>query len=152
VAAVAAVVFAAGLIAVVLAANGVRGGDGGTGDFGSADADELVRLQERDGVPALFPDPVGGRQPIFVWHTGGEPDEGWIAYDAQVDGCPLELDREESVLRECDGDEHPFTGDDLPAYEVMVEDGRVVVDLDGDDGTTTTTATTVVESGDVPGD
>ena len=127
----AVVVLALGVIAVVLVANGARtGGDGGS--FDSADAEELVRLQERDGVPALFPDPVGGRQPIFVWHEGDDPDTGWIAYDALVGGEPLELDVEGEVLRAPDGAEFPFTGAGLPQYEVEVVDGRLVIDLTGD--------------------
>jgi hypothetical protein len=127
----AVVVLALGVIAVVLVANSARtGSDGGT--FDSAEAAELVRLQERDGVPALFADPVGGRQPIFVWHEGDDPAEGWVAYAAQVDGEPLELDRDEGVLRAADGTEFPFTGEGLPQYDVEVVDGRVSIDLTGD--------------------
>jgi hypothetical protein len=127
----AVVVLALGVIAVVLVANGARtGGDGGS--FEGAGAEELMRLQARDGVPALFPDPVGGRQPIFVWHEGDDPDTGWIAYDALVDGEPLELDVEHQVLRAPDGTEFPFTGEGLPQYDVEVVDGRLSIDLAGD--------------------
>jgi hypothetical protein len=129
----AAVVFAAGLLAIVLVASGAGGG-GGAGNFESAEVEELARLQERDGVPALFPDPVGGRQPIFVWHEGDDVNDGWIAFDAQVDGQPLELDREDEVLRAPDGREFPFDGEGLPQYETRVDDGRLVVELGGDDG------------------
>jgi hypothetical protein len=127
----AVVVLALGVIAVVLVANGARTGSDG-GSFDSADAEELVRLQERDGVPALFPDPVGGRQPIFVWHEGDDPETGWIAYDALIDGEPLELDVDGEVLRAPDGTEFPFTGEGLPQYDVEVVDGRLVIDLAGD--------------------
>jgi hypothetical protein len=135
----AAIVFAAGLLAIVLVANGTGGGGGGS--FDAADAEELVRLQARDGVPALFPDPVGGRQPIFVWHEGNDPDEGWVAYDAQIDGEPLVLDRDAGVLRAEDGTEYPFTGEGLPSYDVEVVDGRLSIDLagEGDDEPVTTT-------------
>jgi hypothetical protein len=132
--ALAALVFAAGLLAVVLVANGTStGGSGGT--FDQAGVQELLRLQDRDGVPALFPDPVGGRQPIFVWHEGDDPNEGWLAYDALVEGEPLELDVEDEVLRAGDGTEYPFTGDGLPQYETEVVDGRLEVQLveDADD-------------------
>lgn len=128
----AAIVFGLGLIAVVLVANIARTGSEG-GSFEGADVEELIRLQERDGVPALFPDPVGGRQPIFVWHVGQDPDEGWTAYDAQVAGSPLELDVEDEVLRADDGTEYPFTGEGLPSYEVEVIDGRLSIDLIGDE-------------------
>jgi hypothetical protein len=127
----AAVVLGLGLLAIVLVANGARTGSDG-GSFDSAGAEELIRLQERDGVPALFPDPVGGRQPIFVWHEGDDPTEGWIAYDALVDGEPLELDVDDEVLRAPDGTEYPFTGEGLPQYDVEVVDGRLSIDLAGD--------------------
>lgn len=134
----AALVFAAGLIAVVLVANGSGGGSRG-GSFDAVDAEELLRLQRRDDVPALFPDPVGGRQPIFVWHVDDDlpADDGWVAYDAQVDGRPLELDREEGVLRDEDGTEYPFDGAGLPHYDVEVVDGRLRIALAGDGSTTT---------------
>jgi hypothetical protein len=128
----AAIVFALGLIALVLVANGARNGSGG-GSFDSASATELIRLQERDGVPALFPDPVGGRQPIFVWHEGDDPETGWVAYDALVDGEPVTIDLDELVLRGPDGTEFPFTGEGLPQYDVEVVDGRLVVALQPDD-------------------
>ena len=144
----AAIVLAVGLIIVVLAANDTSGGSGG-GSFDSAGAEELIRLQERDGVPALFPDPVGGRQPIFVWHEGDDPETGWVAYDALVDGEPLQLDVEDNVLRAADGTEYPFTGEGLLQYDVEVRDGRLAIDLDGDDSETTTTepSTTTTRSG-----
>lgn len=126
--ALAALVFAIGLLAVVLVANGTTTGSSG-GTFDQAGVEELIRLQERDGVPALFPDPVGGRQPIFVWHDGEDPNEGWIAYDALVDGEPLEIDVDEGVLRADDGTEYPFDGEGLPQYETEVVDGRLSVEL-----------------------
>ena len=128
----AAIVLALGLIAVVLVANGTRN-DPGQGSFDSADATELIRLQERDGVPALFPDPVGGRQPIFVWHEGDDPNDGWVAYDALIDGEPIAIDLDEMVLRGPDGTEFPFTGEGLPQYDVEVVDGKLVVALQPDD-------------------
>ena len=128
-----ALVFALVLLALVLIANDQQTGSTG-GTFDQADVGELIRLQERDGVPALFPDPVGGRQPIFVWHEGDDPDEGWVAYDAQVDGDPLDLDVEEGVLRAEDGTEYPFTGEGLPQYDVEVVDGRLAIELVEDDG------------------
>ena len=128
----AVIVLALGVIGIVLVANGTTSGSGG-GTFDSASAEELLRLQGRDGVPALFPDPVGGRQPIFVWNTGDDPEEGWVAYDALVDGEPLELDREDEVLRAPDGTEFPFDGEGLPQYDVEVVDGRLEIDLAGDD-------------------
>ena len=123
-----ALAFALVMVVLVVVLNGQRTGSSG-GTFDQAGVDELVRLQARDEVPALFPDPVGGRQPIFVWHEGGDPSDGWLAYDAQVDGEPLELDVEDEVLRAADGTEYPFTGEGLPQYDTEVVDGRLEVDL-----------------------
>lgn len=129
----AVIVLAAGLIAVVLVANGARSSDSGGGVFDSVDAEELLRLQQRDDAPALFPDPVGGRQPVFVWNTGDDPAEGWVAYDALYRGEPIQIDRDEGVLRaDADGTEFPFDGEGLPHYEVEVVDGRLEIDLAGD--------------------
>jgi len=134
----AAVVLGLGLVAIVLVANDARTGNGG-GTFDSASVEALIRLQERDDVPALFPDPVGGRQPIFVWHEGDDSDDGWVAYDALLDGEPLILDVDGGVLRAPDGTEFPFTGEGLRQYEVEVIDGSLSVDLSGDDDPVTTT-------------
>jgi hypothetical protein len=133
--AVAALVFAAGLLAVVLVANDTSTGTSG-GIFDQAGVEELIRLQEEGGdAPVLFPDPVGGRQPIYVFHTGGDPEEGWVAYDALVDGCPFEDVREtgDQLVDSCTGDTYPFTGEGLPQYEVEVVDGRLAVQLVEDD-------------------
>jgi hypothetical protein len=151
--ALAALVFAVGLLAVVLVANGTTvGGSGGT--FDQAGVRELIRLQEEGGdVPVLFPDPVGGRQPIYVFHTGDDPERGWVAYDALVDGCPFEDVREtgDELVDSCTGETYPFTGEGLPQYDVAVVDGRLAVELveddadadaDADADETTTTART----------
>ena len=120
--------FAVVLVVLVVVLNGQRTGSSG-GTFDQAGVEELLRLQARDGVPALFPDPVGGRQPIFVWHEGDDPSDGWLAYDALVDGEPLELDVDDEVLRATDGTEYPFTGEGLPQYDTEVVDGRLEVEL-----------------------
>lgn len=134
--ALAALVFAVGLLAVVLVANGTTTGTSG-GTFDQAGVTELIRLQEDGGgVPVLFPDPVGGRQPIYVFHTGNDPEAGWTAYDALVDGCPFEDVREtgDELVDSCTGDTYPFTGEGLPQYDVEVVDGRLAVELvEGDD-------------------
>ena len=133
--ALAALVFAVGLLAVVLVANGTTTGTSG-GTFDQAGVRELIRLQEEGGdVPVLFPDPVGGRQPIYVFHTGTDPDEGWVAYDALLDGCPFEDVREtgEELVSSCTGEAFPFTGEGLPQYDVEVVEGRLSVELVEDD-------------------
>lgn len=139
----AAIVFAAGLLAIVLVANGTGGGSGG-GSFDSLEVETLLDRQERDGVPTCFNDPISGNRPICVFHTGGSDDEGWVAYDAQVDGCGFEaLSPEATALVDsCTGRSYPFSGEGLPQYETSVDDGRLVIALTDDDPTTTIEPTT----------
>ena len=149
VAAALAVVAAAVLLVLVVLFLNSRGTSSGDGRFSDLLVQDLLDRQERDGVPTCFNDPIDGRRPICVFHTGEDPDTGWVAYDAQVDGCALEYRDAEQHTDSCTGETYPFTGEGLPQYLVEVDDGRLVVDLDGEDPTTTTT---VVESGDVPED
>ena len=73
----------------------------------------------------------GGRQPIYVFHSGNDPESGWVAYDALVDGCPFEDVREtgDELVDSCTGEAYPFTGEGLPQYDVEVVDGRLAVEL-----------------------
>jgi hypothetical protein len=130
--AVAGLVAAVGLAAVILVATNAGGGSSGDGEFGELRVGALLDRQERDGVPSCFDDPATGDRPICVYHVGGEDDEGWVAYDAQVNGCAferLEPDATE-LVDSCTGRSYPFSGDGLPQYEVTVEgDDRLVIDL-----------------------
>lgn len=147
-AALAVVVGAVLLIALVLFLNS-RGTSSGDGVFAGLHADDLIERQARDGVPTCVDDPVDGLRPICVFHTGDDPDAGWVAYDAQVDGCAFEplFPQATELVDSCTGATYPFTGDGLPQYDVTVDDGRLAIDLDGADPTTTSS---VVVSGDAP--
>jgi hypothetical protein len=143
------------LVAVVLFLNS-RGTSSGDGTFGGLHVETLLDRQAADGVPFCVDDPVDGLRPICVFHTGSDPESGWVAYDAQVDGCafePLFPDATE-LVDSCTGEAYAFTGEGLAQYDVSVEDERLAIDLDGAGDTTTTTGPatddTVVESGDVP--
>ena len=142
-----AVAVGAVLLVVVVVFLNSRGTSSGDGQFSDLVVDDLLDRQERDGVPTCFNDPVDGRRPICVFHTGTDPDAGWVAYDAQVNGCALEYQDAEELTDSCTADTYPFTGAGLPQYDTTVDDGRLVIDLDGADEETTTT---VVESGEVP--
>ena len=144
-AALAVVVGAVLLVALVVFLNS-RGTSSGDGRFSDLLVADLLERQERDGVPTCFNDPVEGLRPICAFHTGTDPETGWVAYDAQVDGCALEYRDAEELTDSCTGDTYPFTGEGLPQYATSVDDGRLVIDLDGADETTTT----VVETGNVP--
>jgi hypothetical protein len=135
-AALAVVLGAVLLVLLVLFLNS-RGTSSGDGEFSDLAADDLLRRQDADGVPTCFDDPISGNRPICVFHTGSDPDEGWVAYDAQVDGCafaPLSPQAEE-LVDSCTGETYPFSGEGLHQYGVTVdEDGRLVIDLDGPGG------------------
>lgn len=130
--AAAAVVLATGLIALALVINGSRrGGDGES--FDALQVATLLRLQERDGVPTCLDDPTTGNRPICVFHLDGPDDEGWVAYDAQVDGCGFEalFEGATELVDGCTGETYPFSGEGLTQYDVAVEEGRLVIDLVG---------------------
>ena len=132
----AGLVAAVGLAAVILVATNTDGGSSGDGEFGELRVDTLLDRQDLDGVPTCVNDPASGDRPICVWHLGGPDDEGWVAYDAQVDGCAFERLSPESteLVDSCTGETYPFTGEGLPQYEVRVEDDdRLVIDLGTDD-------------------
>jgi hypothetical protein len=149
-AAAAVVVLGAVLLVLVVLFLNSRASTSGDGQF-VLSAQDLFDRQQQDSVPTCFNDPVNGNRPICVFHTGGDVDEGWVGYDAQVDGCAFETlaPGAEQLVVACTGETFPFTGEGLRQYDVTVDDdGRLVIDLDGPDETTTTT---VAESGEVPG-
>jgi len=147
--AAAVVVLGAVLLVLVVLFLNSRDSTSGDGQF-ALSAEDLFERQQEDGVPTCFNDPINGNRPICVFHTGGDLDEGWVGYDAQVDGCAFEALRPgaEELVVACTGETFPFTGEGLRQYDVSVDDGgRLVIDLDGPDETTTTT---IIETGDRP--
>jgi hypothetical protein len=145
------VVAAAALIVTLVVVLNRLGTSSGDGEF-VIQVETLLDAGAGD-VPACFNDPIGGTRPICIFHAGDEPDSGWLAYDAQVDGCafePLTPDAT-ALVNSCTGEAYPFTGEGVPQYETKVDDGELVVDLTGDEGEDDgDTTTTVRESGEVP--
>jgi len=99
------------------------------------------RIAEDDGIPLLFQDLVQGDRNLFVNHVGDVPEEGWVAFgafDPDDPDCAIEIDREAvTLVSACDDRSFPLDGEGLRAYPVTVEDGKVFVDLNADDTTTT---------------
>ncbi|CAN5287536.1 hypothetical protein BH18ACT4_BH18ACT4_04320 [soil metagenome] len=149
--AAAAAAAAVGLLVISLSGekNEVSFG-GGDAEFVVGDAEARARAIDRDRTPLLFQDPARFERPIFVQHLGDDPDDGWVAFDAQVGGCALEWDRSAQRFVDCDGRRYPADGEGLDRYQTRVDDGEVVVDLDPDDETTTTgqPTTTILRTGD----
>ena len=104
------------------------------------------RIADDGGLPALYPDLVNRDRPIFVQHLGGDPDIGWVAFgafDPDDPSCIVEIDREaKTLVNACDrAITYPLSGDGLRFYQTTVEDGHVIVDINGASTTATTAAT-----------
>lgn len=152
---IAAVVAAAAIGFLIFALSGESeevtfGPSGATFEVG--DARSLSAAIERDRTPLLFQDPANFERPIWVQHTRDEPEQGWLAFDAQVGGCALRWELDDQRFVGCDGERFPADGEGLTQYEATVTDGDVIVDLDPDDDddderTTTAPTTTILQTG-----
>lgn len=126
------------------------------------DAGNAVRLSKQTGAdgPVLFPDVSGRgqRRPIYVNHFGDDAEIRWVAFPARLDdapdGCFLFWNAASEVFEErlepesgsikpgekCSDTTFPANGEGLHQYTWTVgEDGRLVIDIRGDEETTTTT-------------
>ena len=111
-------------------------------------ADSNAAAIAKDG-PISFPDPLEGSRAIFVQHLGGDPNAGWVAFDAAVNGtCVLTWHQDTKDFTDCNGVRYPADGGPLHHYPTSVEKGQVFVDLNPDaTSTTSTTGTTIHISG-----
>lgn len=133
--------------------------DVGLGDqtFQGGSAERLAEEIDDRG-PILYADVSGAKErDLILQHLGDDVETGWFAFRAQ----PRDKDREcvwewqadeEQFRAACDPDlTAPADGEGLERYPVEVVDGKLDVDLNfADRPTTTSTTTTVIESGDVP--
>lgn len=87
-------------------------------------------------APIIFGDVAGGGRPIILTHTGDDPLEGWTAIavilPGKPDDCAVEWDPDEEVFVDCDGDIFATEGEGLTTYPVVVEDGRLYVDINAE--------------------
>lgn len=105
----------------------------GDDTFDAGDPAEMSRVIARDG-PILYADAAGGRRDIWLQHLGANSTDGWYAFDAHRPGagrnCTLEWQPAAAVFADpCDGTIVEAHGEGLPAYEVRITDGSLVVDL-----------------------
>ena len=145
-----------GLRAVVIAAVGVIGGMALVFLVASSGSDDESGLQFRLGDdefkagvaslqaeeivengPITYPDPADFDQPIWVQHLGEDPERGWYAFDAVVNGDCIanwEADQEEFV--DCNGVSYLADGTGLRQFTVRIEGGELRIDLSTElDGT-----------------
>lgn len=106
--------------------------------FEVGNAERLAERLSEDREPLLFKDPLsrGPGRELYVHHTGGDPEKGWIAVEAYAPGDPHEIrcllrwDRaEQEFVSPCSGRRFRADADDLVHHPVEVDDGTVKVDL-----------------------
>lgn len=105
----------------------------GDDTFEAGDPTEMSRVIARDG-PILYADAAGGNRDIWLQHVGNSPTQGWYAFDAHRPGtgrdCTLQWQQAAAVFSDpCDGSVVEAHGEGLPSYDVRIEDGELIVDL-----------------------
>ena len=121
--------------------------------FSGAQADDMAEdIAERG--PFLVADASpGGDRDIVLQHLGDDVEAGWVAIAARPPDVPrncaiqwqtddqvfLLLDEDGAVSDDCDGAEYPADGSGLETFPVTVEDGKLDVDLNAAERSSTTT-------------
>ena len=164
-----AVVVLIGFITLRVASKGsveVRLGDD------SFNAGKVSRIAQEiiDRGPVLYSDVSSGDRDIYLNHLSDDLESGWLAFDARpadaARSCTLlwvaertrfELFRVTRALaagetpsERCDERTFPTNGAGLVTYPVDIRNGRIFVDLNGEDRRNTqepATTSSVVESG-----
>ncbi len=102
----------------------------GSDEFSPGRAEDVAERIERDRRPDCFNDPNTGDRPVCVIHTGDDPQTGWTAVVAQVDGCAVQWKAAaQEFVDSCTDERYPADGSGLDTLPVRVEDGRLVVDV-----------------------
>jgi hypothetical protein len=119
--------------------------------FTGQSAQNLADKIDEDG-PVLYADAASGDRDIVVQHLDDDVDTGWIAIAARPAGvprnCTIQWQADDDVFRlldengeesdACDGREFPADGEGLPTYPVTVTNGKLDIDINAADRTTTT--------------
>lgn len=100
-------------------------------------------IAEKDGLPLLYQDLVGGDRNLYVQHLEDSPRRGWVAFgafDPDDPSCAVQIDREaKTLVNACDESvTYPLDGTGLRYYPTSVEGNRLYVDIN--ELSTTTTA------------
>lgn len=105
------------------------------GDEAFEDLDaERISAEIADRGPIFFPDLVGDELPIWLVHIGDDPETGWLALEARLPDrpdCLVEWDPQTGrFVPACDDDRtFAVTGEGLASLPVIVDDGKVTVDI-----------------------
>jgi hypothetical protein len=106
----------------------------GSDVFPAGRARDLAARIRADRAPLLFPALVKERD-IYLQHRGGDPLQGWAAFDARPPGsprrCNLVWQRDRELFTDpCGGGTFPADGAGLPAHTVVIDaKGKLAVDL-----------------------
>ena len=127
----------------------------GDATFQGGNAERLAEEIDDRG-PILYPDVSGSKErDLILQHLGSNPNTGWYAFRAQPPSkdreCTWQWQEDEQLFRaKCDESLiAPADGKGLERYPVRVIKGRLDVDLNAADRTTTTT-TEPEDSGNIP--
>lgn len=123
--------------------------------FNAGDASDIAD-DIADRGPILFSDLAGGSRDMVLNHLSDEPEEGWVAFEARLPGD----DRSCQVTWVADAGHFTYTCDEsltfppdgtgLAALPVSITNGRIIVDINAAQRTSTTSGppqSTVVVSG-----
>ena len=129
------------IVAVLFAGN--LGGDSSHtttshSTFDVGPAKDRAAAIERDQTPLFFPDTATGANPIVVQHAGTDPKTGWSVFDATTGkSCVLTWHRESQDFTDCTGARFPADGGTLHHYPSRIDNDDLIVDLNPDASTTT---------------
>jgi hypothetical protein len=91
-------------------------------------------IDKGHGLPILYQDLVGRDRNLYVQHKGTDPATGWTAFgafDPDHPSCTVGIDRAKQTLVDASDPPRTFPkdGTGLRHYPVVVQDGRLHVDL-----------------------
>ena len=106
--------------------------------FDVGPAKDRAAAIDRDQTPLFFPDTATGSNPIVVQHAGTDPNTGWSVFDATSGkSCVVTWHRETHDFTDCNGARVPADGGSLHHYPTKVDRNDLIVDLNPDASTTT---------------
>lgn len=102
--------------------------------FNAGQIESISAAIDKDGLPLLFQDLVGGGRNIYVQHLEKGVRRGWVAFgafDPDDPSCTVSVDRTAKILvNDCDSSvTYPLDGAGLRYYPTSIEGNRLWVDI-----------------------